>query len=129
MGHALYTGGALLGGFVNKIERGAYGEGLALKYLQGIGYKLLEQNSRFGHKEIDIIMEDGPSIVFVEVKSRSYTKYGYPREAVNSKKQQNLMIAAQTYLSRFGVERRARFDVVEVDLKTGGVTHIKNAFS
>ncbi len=109
--------------------RGAEGEGLALRFLQNEGYLLLEKNYRAQRCEIDLIMQDDETTVFVEVKARASMRFGLGREAVTKKKQQNLLIAATAYAADHGLlEASLRFDVIEVALPAGDVTHIKNAF-
>ncbi len=113
---------------MDKRESGARGETLALTYLEKLGYTLLCRNARFGHDEIDLILRDGNTTVFVEVKARSSVKFGLGREAVDAPKQKRMMRAAQAYLMKNGADVPARFDVVEVELRTGGIVHIPNAF-
>ena len=112
------------------METGRGGEDAALKYLLSRGMKLLERNYRFGHKEIDLIMQDGMYLVFVEVKARTSVQYGTPGEAVTGKKQSLLIKAAQGYMmTHHRVDDFARFDVVEVELPSETVTgYIRDAF-
>ena len=110
-------------------ERGKQGERMALEYLKMQGYVLLEQNWRYGHKELDLVMRQGETVVFVEVKARSSAAFGTPGEAVTARKQRNLIDAANMYLIKHGlIDTPARMDVAEVDLVSGTVTHIENAF-
>lgn len=111
-------------------KTGAYGESLALARLLQKGYKLLGRNLRFGHCELDLVMQDGSTIVFVEVKARSGTAYGTPAEAVTKQKQRRLIQAAQSFLLQNQcADAFARFDVVEIYLQNGEIHHIENAFS
>lgn len=110
-------------------QRGERGEQLALTYLQTQGYVLLEKNWRTGHKELDLIMRQGGVVVFVEVKARSSAAFGTPGEAVDRRKQKKLLEAAQTYLYEHSLlDAPARMDVAEVDLHSGHVRHLINAF-
>ena len=112
-----------------KTARGAEGEKRALLHLQKKGYELLERNYSAQRCEIDLVMQHGETTVFVEVKARSSTLFGLGREAVTGKKQQNLIKAATVYAADHGLlEASLRFDVVEVALPSGKVTHIENAF-
>lgn len=112
-----------------KSARGIEGERLAQVYLEKKGYLLLERNYRAARCEIDLVMQDGETTVFVEVKARSSTFFGLGREAVTKKKQQNLVKAATAYAADHGLlEASLRFDVAEVALPSGRVTHIENAF-
>ena len=108
---------------------GRGGEARALQYLEERGYKLLRKNYRSGHREIDLIMQTGCTVVFVEVKARSSTDYGTPAEFVTPAKRRLLTLAAEAYLMEMGLrDVPARFDVVEIYLGTDKVHHIENAF-
>lgn len=108
---------------------GDYGEQLALLYLEARGYRLLEKNWRYGRKELDLVLQEGVTIVFVEVKTRATDVYGTPAEAVTAQKRRNLLLAAQAYLQHNGLlDVPARFDVVEVLLPRREIRQIKNAF-
>lgn len=113
------------------MNAGERGEKLACRYLKKQGYRLLEKNYRAGRHEIDLIMEDKKQdcLVFVEVKARSETGFGLPREAVGIEKQRFLRLAATQYLQENRLfDRNARFDVVEVYLMQNRIEHIVNAF-
>lgn len=110
-------------------ETGRVGERAALGYLSSLGMTFLAANYRFNHYEIDLIMREGPYIVFVEVKTRSNTEYGLPREYVDKHKQFRLITAAQSFLSENRLtDSPVRFDVTEVYLETGKILHIRDAF-
>mgnify|MGYP002627213967 CR=1 FL=1 len=72
---------------------GDAGEIFAANYLENHGYKIITKNFRVRSAEIDIVAEIDDVIVFVEVKTRSDTKYGLPSEAVNFRKQQKIIEA------------------------------------
>ena len=109
------------------IGRGA--ETRACEYLEGKGYAILRRNYRSGPREIDLIMRDGQTIVFVEVKARARTQFGTPAEFVTPAKRRQLTLAAEAYLMEEALaDTPARFDVVEVYLSGGGIHHIENAF-
>jgi putative endonuclease len=98
-----------------KKELGANGEEIAVRYLKGRGYMILERNYRTRLGEIDIVARHGPDLVFVEVKTRSDSAFGSPLESVTIPKQKQLSKVALEYMSRCGAENRpARFDVVGV---------------
>lgn len=108
---------------------GRGGEARAQAYLEERGYELLRRNYRDGPREIDLIMQFGCTVVFVEVKSRSHTGYGTPAEFVTPAKRRLLTRAAQAYLIETGLtDAPARFDVIEVYLGTDRIHHIENAF-
>ncbi|SDY91920.1 YraN family protein [Tindallia californiensis] len=114
---------------------GKQGEAKAKSYLLEKGYSILNENFRTKLGEIDIVIADKDSIVFVEVKSRRTGKYGLPREAITSYKQSKIRKVALLYIKKYKLEKRkVRFDVVEIFLdETLGdefwkVNHIINAF-
>ncbi len=106
---------------------GAQGEQAAHDFLVGKGYRCRERNFRLRVGEIDLIMEDGKYIVFVEVKRRRTLDYGAPEEAVTAFKIRRMTKTAVTYMVRHKLtERMVRFDVVTMD--TDGLHHFPNAF-
>ena len=94
--------------------KGLAGEVLAARFLREKGYTILSSNyhSRFG--EIDIIANEGPYIVFVEVKARSEGSIILPREAVTLEKQRKLLRTASQYMRAYPSNLQPRFEVVEV---------------
>ena len=106
---------------------GLKGESLAVKYLKGLGYKILEQNYKTHMGELDIIAKDKDRIVFVEVKSRSTLSKGFGREAVTQDKIRHLRSSATMYLkSKKLLDEKIRFDIIEiVDDK---INHLKAVF-
>ena len=94
---------------------GREAERRAEAFLREKGMEILARNYRIREAEIDLIVRDGDYVVFVEVKARSGTAYGWPREAVNAQKQRRIVLAAASYLQeRQWTEAFARFDVIEV---------------
>ena len=110
---------------------GASGETLALRHLEQTGLRLVERNYRCRGGEIDLVMLDGDSLVFVEVRYRSSTRFGRAEETVTATKQGRLVTAASHYLQRHAVTRPARFDVVAIHPASGrehAVEWIRDAF-
>jgi putative endonuclease len=109
---------------------GKKGEDIAVKYLLDSGYRIIGRNWRFHHKEIDIIATDETDVIFIEVKTRKDECYGEPEEAVDYKKQEFLIEAAEEYIILNNIDNNVRFDVISIILKPGfqSVNHIKNAF-
>jgi len=88
---------------------------MACDHLCRQGLKLQLRNYRCRSGEIDLIMRDGETLVFVEVRYRSHDRFGGAAASVDATKQHKLIRAAQTFL----VEQRlnhapCRFDVVTV---------------
>lgn len=112
---------------------GQRGEAAAARYLRRRGYKVLARGDRFGPGELDLVMLDHETIVFVEVKTRQSHDAGHPAEAVDERKQRQLTRLAVTFLKRHRLlECPARFDVVAItwpaDQWFPTIEHIKNAF-
>jgi putative endonuclease len=112
---------------------GQRGEAAAARYLRRRGCKVLARGDRRGPGELDLVMLDGKTIVFVEVKTRQTHDAGHPAEAVDEYKQRRLTRAAVTFLKRHRLlDRPARFDVVAVtwpaDRWLPTIEHIPNAF-
>ncbi|MBN1415421.1 MAG: YraN family protein [Bacteroidales bacterium] len=114
----------------NRMALGKRGEDIALQYLLKKGFKLLEKNWRFHHKEVDIIALDGQDLVFVEVKTRSNERYGSPEEAIDNRKQQYLIAAAEAYTLYRNPDVNIRFDIVSIILRADcySIDHIEDAF-
>ncbi len=112
------------------IETGKKGEDIAVSFLVSKGYKILETNWHSGHKEIDIVALDKNMLVIVEVKTRSTDYFGYPEEAVNKKKQQLLINAANAYVFKHDLSNEIRYDIISIILKGNDIKidHIKDAF-
>lgn len=100
---------------------GAGGERLAAQLIERQGYRLIARNWHCPYGEIDLIAEDGPEIVFVEVKTRRGNRLGAPEEAITPAKRRHLIAAAQTYLAETDAEDRPyRIDVVAIELGPSG---------
>ena len=96
-------------------EIGRWGEEVAARYLVRQGYKVLTRNYRTPAGELDIVAQDGNSIVFVEVKTRRTSSFGPPQAAVTPKKAAHIIAAAQHYLlDTEQIEGDWRIDVVAV---------------
>lgn len=111
-------------------EFGKLGEELAVNYLTGKGYKILECNWHNIHKEIDIIARDGKFLVIVEVKARQTDEYGDPDIAVTKKKQKLLISAANSYIFQKHLDIETRFDIISIIFRDGEpvIEHIEDAF-
>ena len=110
---------------------GAWGEDLALRYLLRRGYRLVARNYRKRRGEIDLIVTDDETLVFVEVKLRRSTGFGDPLEAVTSRKQATIRSLAEQYLAENQPEfETLRFDVIGILATRSGtrIVHIQEAF-
>ena len=108
---------------------GAQAERWAAEYLQQQGLKPVTQNYRSHFGEIDLIMQDGVTLVFIEVRQRSSTRFGGAAASIDRHKQQRLIRTAQPYLANLGRIPPCRFDVVLMDDADGlNAEWLKNAF-
>ncbi|OIQ78840.1 hypothetical protein GALL_394430 [mine drainage metagenome] len=107
---------------------GKAAEQWAATFLQQQGLKLLERNYRSRFGEIDLIMQDGQEIVFVEVRLRSSNAFGGAGASITPSKQQKLAHTAEDYLLRHGASA-CRFDAVLLEaLDNERLQWIRNAF-
>lgn len=95
--------------------KGQAGEDAALAYLAAQGLALVQRNFRCKGGEIDLVMQDGPALVFVEVRRRADRRHGGAAASVTRSKQARLIVAAQIYLQRFRMPPPCRFDVIAID--------------
>lgn len=107
---------------------GKAAEQLAATFLHQNGLTLVEQNFRCPYGEIDLIMRDDDTLVFVEVRLRGNNHFGGAAMSITRSKQEKLSRAAARYLQTHG-NTKCRFDVVlmhKIDIAT--IEWIKNAF-
>lgn len=111
----------------NTRSRGREYEKLAEKYLLRNGYEILERSWQAGHREIDLIALKDKTVVFVEVKGAMSRKYGHPSERVDRRKKQNLINAAQQYITAKNLQGfDFRFDLIT--FFAGKFEHYPDAF-
>jgi putative endonuclease len=115
---------------------GRTGEDLALAHLQRLGYELVVRNHRTRWGEIDLVVHDGATLVFVEVKTRRASGAGRgPWEALHERKRMQVRRMAAAYLADVRDRPRAvelRFDAVGVVIDAHGrlvrLDHLEAAF-
>ena len=111
------------------IKHGAQAEKRAEQYLQQQGLKLIVQNYRSRFGEIDLIMQDGATLVFIEVRLRRHAGFGGAAASIDVHKQQRIIRTAQQYLASLARTPPCRFDAVLMeDVKGDHVQWLKNAF-
>ena len=115
-------------------DLGKWGEKVASEYLVKIGYQVLDRNVRTEYGEIDLIAEQGRILVFVEVKTRQSSTYGYPEESITRLKIDHMIDSAKAYLQTIpDYEGDWRIDVVAVEINELDnqpiITHFPNAVS
>lgn len=111
-------------------QLGALGEQQALLYLQQQGLKLLARNWHCRQGELDLVMREDETVVFVEVRYRRHATWGSALESINSRKQQRLVRTAQAFLQSQSewAELPCRFDVLTLDGPDMQLHWIRNAF-
>ncbi len=106
---------------------GEAGESAAARWYEASGYEVLARNWRCRDGELDLVLGDGSSVVFCEVKTRTSAAYGVPASAVTPTKQRRIRHLAMRWLDEHGVRaRHLRFDVASV--VDGRVDVIEGAF-
>lgn len=110
------------------LQRGNAAEQLAATFLQTKGLKLIERNFRCQYGEIDLIMRDGKTLVFIEVRLRSNAGFGGAAMSISEAKQQKLKRTAERYLQTHG-DSNCRFDAVLMHaIDMNAVEWLQNAF-
>jgi len=102
-------------------------EGNACAFLQRQGLRLVDRNYRCRRGEIDLIMLDSDTLVFVEVRYRQSSRFGTAAETVGARKQASLSAAASHYLAHRRTQLPCRFDVIGID-GNQRIEWIQNAF-
>jgi putative endonuclease len=116
-------------------DRGQHAELACCKYLQQQGLKLLAKNYYGRRGELDLVMRDNNTVVFVEVRYRKNDTYGGALESITARKQEKLRITAEQYMQQKTKLKNGRFDVVAMTEKVQNngsniysFEWIKNAF-
>ncbi|MBK5930984.1 YraN family protein [Halochromatium salexigens] len=99
----------------------------ARDYLEHQGLHHIASNVRCKRGELDLVMRDGDTLVFVEVRFRASGRFGGAAASIDSRKQARLSAAAAYYLQRHPIALPCRFDVVAID-GAGALTWIRHAF-
>lgn len=111
-------------------QTGKDAERTALRHLERHGLRLLAQNWLCKRGELDLVMLDGDTVVFVEVRYRQHAQWGGALASVDARKRQKLIMAAQYFLQRESrwANYPCRFDVVAMDSATPHLNWLRNAF-
>ena len=110
---------------------GRQGEETAAALLRRAGMRILDRNWRQGRLELDLVCQDGATVVFVEVKTRASRERGGPEGALTQAKRRSLSRAAQAWLAAHGAwDAPCRFDVVCLVAHEGtfSAEHYRHAF-
>jgi putative endonuclease len=105
--------------FIKKINHmkkqlGQWGENLAAAFLIKKGYQLLAKNWRTRFGEVDLVMRQGETNVFVEVKTRRGLGFGYPEDALSAAKLEKLECACEDYLASHNLANDWRLDCLAI---------------
>lgn len=107
---------------IKKKKLGDFAESLVAKYLKDKGFKIIERNYRKPWGEIDIVVKNKKSILFVEVKSQEQTGGGgfnfKPEDHFNYRKKQRLIRICKTYLlaNNYLEDMEYRIDLAAVEV-------------
>ena len=117
---------------LNKNNAGLEAEKLAATFLANHGLKLIIQNYHCRFGEIDLIMNDAKTLVFIEVKLRSNSKFGGAAASITPQKQQKMILTAQHYLQQHVKNQHliaCRFDAILMDkANINSIEWVRNAF-
>ncbi|MDP3559251.1 MAG: YraN family protein [Legionellaceae bacterium] len=110
--------------------RGQHAEDEACRYLEQHGLKCVGRNYHCRMGEIDLIMQDSKTLVFVEVRARSSSYFGRAEETITYTKQRKIIQTAMMYLTEKGLVNRCltRFDVLCIQGQAREISWVKNAF-
>ncbi len=108
-------------------QAGVIAEQQASQFLQQQGLHELEKNYRCRSGEIDLVMQDRETLVFVEVRQRRDTRFGDALESIDTRKQRRIRQAAEHYLLYHSWTGPCRFDAVGMD-GTGIPRWVQDAF-
>lgn len=111
---------------MDKTRRGAEAERRAAAYLQARGLKLLACNWRCRFGEIDLILLEGDTLVFVEVRARRGPGFGGAGESITAAKRRRLTRSAEVYLAQTGHRGPCRFDAILIEGER--LVWLRNAF-
>lgn len=112
-------------------DLGKWGEHKAEEFLRTRGYRIVERNWRYGHRDIDIVAAKDDVLVIVEVKTRRNNLFTEPEDAVDWQKIRSLSVAANAFVKRYRIDMEVRFDVITVIGDIEGecqINHIEDAF-
>lgn len=108
----------------NSHSQGLTGEALALAHLQAKGYALRQNRYHCRQGEIDLVMQQGDCLVFVEVKYRKTGKHGEGLAAISPQKMRRLLLACESYLAENHWDGSVRLDLLEITAE--GIQHVEN---
>lgn len=98
-------------------QKGRTGEAIAAQYLMENGFVIVERNWRHRHLEVDLIAVKREILHFIEVKTRTSLRFGYPEESIGKEKMQFLKFASAAYQYQHPSWKYIQFDVIAILLR------------
>lgn len=108
------------------MQTGQDGENMAAGYLLSNGYQILERNYRYKRAEIDLIAKKESTLIFIEVKTRTGSAFGFPEQFVDTPKRKLILMAADNYTFKLNWDGNVRFDIISILNKD--LIHFEDAF-
>ncbi|MFN3593417.1 MAG: YraN family protein [Thiobacillaceae bacterium] len=112
---------------MDKTAQGAHAEQRAAAYLKARGLKLVARNWRCRFGEIDLILQEGATLVFVEVRARRGADFGGAAQSITAAKRARLTRTAEAYLAQTGHRGPCRFDAILIEGER--LTWLRDAFA
>ena len=111
------------------MNRGAWGEQVAARWLNDEGFQVVDINWRAGRYEIDIVARRGSTVHFVEVKTRLRRGLTAPEDAITDSKFRSIQHAARAYIALHAIDSETQFDLIAVEYDTSSheIRYIPNA--
>ncbi|MGB0914504.1 MAG: YraN family protein [Crocinitomicaceae bacterium] len=115
---------------MDHIELGRKGEEIASNYLRTKGWEILSSNYKWNRGEVDLVCKVDSCLKIIEVKTRNSSYFGEPHNAVNRKKQKQIIQVANHYIQENSIDLEVEFDVISIVLNQTKMEleHIENAF-
>lgn len=93
---------------------GNWGEKLAHRFLESLGYSVVEKNWRYKRAEIDLIAQSCDRLHFFEIKTRNSSYFGPPESSISMDQEQRIFTAANVYLEQSDWEKAIQFDIISI---------------
>ncbi|MFA6255368.1 MAG: YraN family protein [Patescibacteria group bacterium] len=114
----------------DKLQLGQLGERLAAEYLTKKGYQIIAKNYSTRGGEIDLICQKDKVIHFIEVKTRTNQKFGWPEEAVTDEKLEKIIMASEKYCQEYDLNSEWQIDIISILInqatRIAELRHLKN---
>jgi len=117
--------------FTDAQRLGLLGERIAARWLRKRGWRVVDHRFRNGHRDLDLVVQRGGTVAFVEVKTRTDLNFGGPASAVDFYKLQQLRRSALVWMARFGrsgIEYRIDVVAVWITPELVKIFHVENAY-